>query len=64
VPKGDAKQDPAPGPSPAEAKAALEKKTAPAAKKAKSKQKADDAYRAPVGEPGSNPFANQVAPKQ
>jgi hypothetical protein len=42
----------------------MEKKTAPAAKKAKSKQKADDAYRAPVGEPGSNPFANQVAPKQ
>src|SRR2546422_619224 len=61
-PKGEAKQEPAPGPASAEAKA-LEKKTGPAAKKAKSK-KADDAYRAPVGEPGSNPFANQVAPKQ
>jgi hypothetical protein len=64
VPKGETKQEPAPGPAPPGAKAALEKKAAPDAKKAKSKQKADDAYRAPVGEPGSNPFANQVPPKQ
>jgi hypothetical protein len=56
--KGAAKQEPEAG--------TPEKKTAqkpPAAKKAK-KQKADDAYRAPTGEPGSNPFANQAAPKQ
>jgi hypothetical protein len=65
--KGEAPQTSEVGKALPESKAALEKKTAqkpPAAKKAKAKQKADDAYRAPATEPGSNPFANQVAPKQ
>ncbi len=62
---GAAKQEPEAGTAQPAAKAAPENKTAqkpPAAKKAK--KKADDAYRAPTSEPGSNPFANQVAPKQ
>ena len=58
--KGAAKQEPAAGTAPPEKKTAQKP---PAAKKAK-KPKVDDAYRAPASEPGSNPFANQVAPKQ
>jgi hypothetical protein len=61
APKGEAKQEPEAGTAPPEAKTAQKP---PAAKKTKAKQKADDAYRAPASEPGTNPFANQVAPKQ
>ena len=50
------------GPTSSAPTAAPEKKV-PAAKKAKAKQKVDDAYRPPSSEPGSNPFANQP-PKQ
>ena len=50
------------GPTSSAPIAAPEKKN-PAAKKAKAKQKVDDAYRPPSSEPGSNPFANQP-PKQ
>jgi hypothetical protein len=46
------------GPTASAPIAAPEKKI-PAAKKAKAKQKVDDAYRPPGTEPGSNPFANQ-----
>ncbi len=64
APKAAAKQVPE---APPKSEAAPEKKTAqkpPAAKKAKAKQKADDAYRPPAAEPGADPFAKQVAPKQ
>ena len=61
APKGETKQEPEAGAAPPEAKTAQKP---PAAKKTKAKQKADDAYRAPASEPGTNPFANQVAPKQ
>ena len=64
APKTTAKQVPEAGKAPPKSEATAEKKSAqkpPAAKKAK---KADDAYRAPATEPGSNPFATQVAPKQ
>ena len=70
APKGQAKEAPEAGkaqPEPAAVPAKEEKKTAqkpPAAKKAKSKQKVDDAYRAPAVEPGADPFAHQLAPKQ
>jgi hypothetical protein len=42
------------------------KKIAPkaAAHKSKAKAKVEDAYRPPVSEPGSDPFAHQLAPKQ
>ena len=67
--KDAVKQEPAAGAPPAEAPAAAtpEKKTAQkptAAKKTKSKPKADDAFRAPTGEPGADPFARQAPPKQ
>ena len=54
-------------PAPAKPESKPEKKTAQqptAAKKAKAKKKVDDAYRVPATDPGSNPFAQQLGPKQ
>jgi hypothetical protein len=54
-------------PAPAKPESKREKKTAQqptAAKKAKAKKKVDDAYRVPATDPGSNPFAQQLGPKQ